>query len=74
MLGGPVASCATLGIPPFAIPSFVKIAKSFANITAIDVVVTLARVIGALIVSFLLGVALAMAMYRSHRSRSTCTR
>ena len=54
-----------LGIPPFAIPSFVKIAKSFANITAIDVVVTLARVIGALIVSFVLGVALAMAMYRS---------
>ena len=54
-----------LGIPPFAIPSFVKIAKSFATITPIDVVVTLARVIGALIVSFLLGVALAMAMYRS---------
>ena len=54
-----------LGIPPFAIPSFVKIAKSFATITPIDIVVTLARVIGALVVSFLLGVALAMAMYRS---------
>jgi NitT/TauT family transport system permease protein len=54
-----------LGIPPFAIPSFVKIAKSFATITPIDIVVTLARVIGALAVSFLLGVALAMAMYRS---------
>ena len=54
-----------LGIPPFAIPSFVKIAKSFATITPLDIVVTLARVIGALAVSFLLGVALAMAMYRS---------
>jgi len=54
-----------LGIPPFAIPSFVKIAKSFANITAIDIVVTLARVIAALGVSFVLGLALAMAMYRS---------
>ena len=54
-----------LGIPPFAIPSFVKIAKSFATITPIDIVVTLARVIGALVVSFVLGVALAMAMYRS---------
>src|SRR5215204_7417694 len=55
----------TLGIPQFAIPSFVKIAKSFANITAADIVVTLARVIGALLVSFALGLALAMAMYRS---------
>lgn len=54
-----------LGIPPFAIPSFVRIAKSVATITPIDIVVTLARVIAALIVSFLLGVAMAMAMYRS---------
>ena len=54
-----------IGIPPFAIPSFVKIAKSFATITPLDVVVTLARVIGALAVSFVLGVMLAMAMYRS---------
>ena len=54
-----------LGIPPFAIPSFVKIARSIADVTPIDIVVTLARVIGALIVSFALGVALAMAMYRS---------
>ena len=54
-----------LGIPPFAIPSLVRIAKSFATITPIDVVVTLARVIGALIASFILGIALAMAMYRS---------
>ena len=54
-----------LGIPAFAIPSFVKIAKSFGDITAADIVVTLARVIGALLVSFGLGLALAMAMYRS---------
>jgi NitT/TauT family transport system permease protein len=54
-----------LGIPPFAIPSFVKIAKSLATITFVDVAVTLARVIGALLVSFVLGLALAMAMYRS---------
>ncbi len=54
-----------LGIPAFAIPSLLKIARSLADITPIDVVVTLARVIGALIVSFVLGLALAMAMYRS---------
>ena len=54
-----------LGIPPFAIPSFVRIAKSVATITPIDIVVTLARVIAALVVSFVLGLALAMAMYRS---------
>jgi NitT/TauT family transport system permease protein len=54
-----------LGIPPFAIPSLARIAKSVATITPIDVVVTLARVIGALIASFVLGLALAMAMYRS---------
>lgn len=54
-----------LGIPPFAIPSLVKIAKSITTITPIDIVVTLARVVGALVVSFVLGVSLAMAMYRS---------
>lgn len=54
-----------LGIPPFAIPSLVRIAKSIATITPIDIVVTLARVIGALIVSFIFGLAMAMAMYRS---------
>ncbi len=53
-----------VGIPPFAIPSLLKIAKSLATITPIDVAVTLARVIGALIASFVFGVALAMAMYR----------
>jgi len=54
-----------LGIPPFAIPSLLRIAKSIATITPIDIVVTLARVIGALIASFVLGLVLAMAMYRS---------
>ena len=56
-----------LGIPPFAIPSWVRIATSIAAITPIDLAVTLARVIAALIVSFVLGLALAMAMYRSER-------
>jgi NitT/TauT family transport system permease protein len=54
-----------LGIPPFAIPSFVRIAEAIANVTPTDIVVTLARVIAALIASFVLGVSLAMAMYRS---------
>src|SRR6185369_17538466 len=55
-----------LGIPPFAIPSLLRVAKSLATITVADVVVTLARVIGALIASFIFGIVLAMAMYRSH--------
>ena len=54
-----------LGIPPFAVPSLLRIGKSLAEITPLDVAVTLARVIGALIASFILGLALAMAMYRS---------
>jgi NitT/TauT family transport system permease protein len=54
-----------LGIPPFAIPSLVRIAKSIATITPIDIAVTLARVMAALVASFVLGLALAMAMYRS---------
>src|SRR5262249_4215155 len=54
-----------LGIPAFAIPGFTRIAQSIATITPIDIAVTLARVIAALIVSFVLGLALAVAMYRS---------
>ncbi len=54
-----------LGIPPFAIPSLLRIAKSIATITPIDIAVTLARVMAALVASFVLGLALAMAMYRS---------
>jgi NitT/TauT family transport system permease protein len=56
-----------LGIPAFAIPSLARIGRSLLTITPIDVLVTLARVIGALIVSFVLGVALATLMYRSQR-------
>jgi NitT/TauT family transport system permease protein len=59
-----------LGIPAFAIPSFARIGQSLMSITATDVVVTVARVIGALILSFILGVVLAMAMYRSERLES----
>ena len=55
----------SLGIPAFAIPSFVRIGQSLMTITPLDVVVTLARVIGALILSFVIGVVLAMLMYRS---------
>ncbi len=55
----------SLGIPAFAIPSFVRIGQSLLTITPLDVLVTVARVIGALLVSFVVGVALAMAMYRS---------
>src|ERR1700687_123930 len=54
-----------LGIPPFAIPSWVRIATSIAAITPIDLAVTLARVIAALIVSFVLGLALAVGLARS---------
>jgi NitT/TauT family transport system permease protein len=59
-----------LGIPAFAIPSLVRIGQSLTTITSIDVVVTLARVIGALILSFALGLALATAMYRSENFES----
>jgi NitT/TauT family transport system permease protein len=59
-----------LGIPPFAIPGFAKIARSLTTITAADVAVTLARVLGALVLSFALGVALATVMYRSRRVES----
>lgn len=54
-----------LGIPPFAVPSLFKIGQSFGHVTAIDVLVTLARVLGALFVSFVVGVAIAIAMYLS---------
>jgi len=54
-----------LGIPPFAVPSFLKIAQSLATVTWLDVVVTLARVIVALIFSFVIGIAVATCMYFS---------
>jgi NitT/TauT family transport system permease protein len=55
-----------LGIPPFAVPSLFRIGQSFGKITAIDILVTLARVMGALVVSFVFGVAVAIAMYLSN--------
>jgi NitT/TauT family transport system permease protein len=59
-----------LGIPAFAVPSFVRIGQSLLTITPIDIVVTVARVVGALILSFVLGLFLAMAMYRSETLES----
>jgi len=59
-----------LGIPAFAIPSFVRIGQSLMTITPIDVIVTVARVIGALVLSFVIGLFLAMAMYRSESLES----
>src|SRR5262245_61786195 len=59
-----------LGIPAFAVPSLVRIGQSLLTITPIDIVVTVARVIGALVLSFVLGLVLAMAMYRSETLES----
>ena len=55
----------TLGIPAFAIPGLGKIAQSLTKITALDVFVTLARVLGALVLSFVIGLAFAIVMYLS---------
>jgi NitT/TauT family transport system permease protein len=52
-----------LGIPPFAFPSLATIARSLATISPSDVAVTLARVIAALMASFLFGVGVAVLMY-----------
>jgi NitT/TauT family transport system permease protein len=53
-----------LGIPALAIPGFGKIGASLLTVNPADVAITLARVIGALAVSFILGIALAMGFYR----------
>jgi ABC-type nitrate/sulfonate/bicarbonate transport system permease component len=55
----------TLGIPPFAIPSLTNIGYSFTNVSFVDIVVTLMRVIAALIFSFVAGIVIAIAMYTS---------
>jgi NitT/TauT family transport system permease protein len=55
----------SLGIPPFAIPGLGRIARSFATITPIDVAVTLGRVLLALVISFVLGLTVAICMYLS---------
>jgi NitT/TauT family transport system permease protein len=57
---------ASMVLPPFVAPSWARIGKSLADIaTRPDfIVVTVARVTVALIVSFVLGMAVAMAMFR----------
>jgi NitT/TauT family transport system permease protein len=55
----------SLGIPAFAIPGLGRIAQSLTKITPLDVAVTLGRVIAALIVSFVIGLAVAIVMYLS---------
>jgi NitT/TauT family transport system permease protein len=55
----------TLGIPAFAIPGIGRIAQSLTTITPIDVAVTLGRVLLSLLVSFVIGLAVAICMYLS---------
>ena len=54
-----------LGIPPFAIPGLGRIIRSFANISPFDVAVTLGRVLLSLVISFVIGLAVAITMYLS---------
>jgi NitT/TauT family transport system permease protein len=54
-----------LGIPAFAIPGFGTIARSFADVTPLDVTVTVVRVLVALAISFVAGMALALCFYGS---------
>lgn len=54
-----------LGIPSFAIPSLTTIGHSFTQLSIFDIVLTLVRVIAALILSFAVGITLAIAMYAS---------
>lgn len=54
-----------LGIPHFAIPSLTTIGYSFTKLGFTDIVVTLMRVIAALIFSFCTGIMIAIAMYAS---------
>lgn len=56
-----------LGIPAFAIPGLPRIGESLMKITPIDVAVTLGRVLLSLVVSFIIGLAVAMLMYLSQR-------
>jgi NitT/TauT family transport system permease protein len=55
----------TLGIPAFAIPGLGRIAQSLTKITPVDVAVTLGRVLASLVVSFVIGLAVAIVMYLS---------
>jgi NitT/TauT family transport system permease protein len=57
---------ASMVLPPFVAPSWARIGRSLADIaTRPDfIAITVARVVVALVVSFVIGMALAMAMYR----------
>ncbi len=57
---------ASMVLPPFVAPSWARIGQSLADILARPefIAVTVARVAAALLVSFVLGMTLAMAMYR----------
>lgn len=55
----------SLGIPAFAIPGLGRIAQSLTKITVLDVAVTLGRVLLSLVISFVVGLAVAIAMYLS---------
>ena len=55
----------TLGIPAFAIPGLGRIATSLMKVTPLDVAVTLGRVLLSLVLSFAIGVAVAIVMYLS---------
>lgn len=55
----------TLGIPAFAIPGLGRIGESLLKITPVDVAVTLGRVLLSLVVSFVIGLVVAMLMYLS---------
>lgn len=53
-----------LGLPPFAVPGLQKIGQSLLQITPVDALVTFARVVGALLISFVIGVFGAICMYQ----------
>ena len=55
----------SLLVPPFIVPGWGRIFKSLATLRMDFVLVTLARVVGALVISFALGLGLAVAMYAS---------
>src|SRR2546428_1516870 len=52
-------------VPPFVVPGWVRIFKSLAGLRFDFVLITLARVVAALVISFVLGLGLAVVMYAS---------
>ncbi len=54
-------------VPPFIVPGWGRIFKSMAGLRRDFVLVTMARVVGALVLSFAVGLGLAVAMYASSR-------